>query len=187
MKNEDVTADSPPSDAAFGAAEYYDVVTDNEVLQHSTPAEALTWLFENRVDFEIGVTAVAEAITSYGPVKVYAFTREGYHATFGEHTAGWLVEQIEEHWLEEYGGEDSPFSQEQLDALAGKLAPIIQAFGASEPVWRCTKSAERVYSPEEALEMMRRENPSWFKEPDPAAEPGPDAALPPSGGDGLCS
>jgi hypothetical protein len=58
------------------------------------------------------------------------------------------------------------------------------------PVWRCSKSAERVFSVHEVLALMRDANPKWFEAPaaaPPAAEPGPNAPAPPDdGGDGNC-
>ena len=74
-----------------------------------------------------------------------------------------LAERVNDQWCEEYGDPDGDHEIDEA-ALAAELLPALTAAVARTTVWSCSQVAERTYSAEEVLAMMREDHPSWFKE-----------------------
>jgi hypothetical protein len=150
--SEDAKAD------VFGNAELYDCDEGAEVLSYESPSTAI----ERWLDGFMSPGCDAEAIIrEHAPITVYAFEREKLSDKWADVAAEWAAERLEESWQDDHGGEDSPFTDEQRASLVAELTPIFDRFARLHPVWRCSKVAERTYSEDEVIAMMR-EDTCWF-------------------------
>ena len=146
----------------FDAAEYYDCC-DSEEYVHKTPGKALTEFFG---PWSGPGEDMKKIIRKCCPIEVKAHKRRTVDDGWIVGVAHGLAESFAEKWNDEdgYGDPyDDDIPNEDLGQLACAITPVVKSFIAARlEVWACEQVAVRSYTADEALEMMREENPHWF-------------------------
>jgi len=147
----------------YETATYYDA-EDAEAYVHETPESAI----EAYLDMYMtpGCDA-AKVIAECGQITVLAHRRRDVTDGWVRNQARALTESLIEAWGEEFGNTDGSTFDEFTDAQVTKaeedLVPWIRETIGHAVVWQCEKVAERTYSADEVLAMMRVSRPEWFE------------------------
>ena len=148
----------------FENADFYDW-QDKETFTFTEPQEAI----EDQIDM-LTVRAVgAEAeIRRLGDITIHAYRRmvvptgpRGWSESIASH----LVDAVQDYWTDdEYSNPDEGLDDEVTKELQQGFTALLDKMLTKQEVWSCEKVAERTYTVDEVLAMMREDHPSWFKE-----------------------
>jgi hypothetical protein len=145
--------------AAFESAKYYDC-RDPEVLDHTEVAEALedmldTWWDKDKTPDQVLAELVPIEVKAYNPVA------KSKSSIIGR--AESVLEDLEEHFMEDYGNMDGDYefwSKDERAELLKKLEAVFEEALDKAGVWQCEVVASREFSAEEVKEIL----PEWFED-----------------------
>ena len=147
---------------AFDGALYYDC-NDSDVLEHESVEACLDEYFDSHMTREGNAEAQIRALC---PITVNAFMRKEVDDSWLSWICDALAERVSETFDEEYGNPDggSEWESDTVAGLAKKFKPIVAEFVAGNVTsWQCKQVASRTYDEDQAVAMMRQENPHWFE------------------------
>jgi hypothetical protein len=152
------------SDDAFDTATYYDIGGMTRELTHETPEEAIL----DSID-----SIESSNPSEWEPMVVYAYRRVTIPDTEVTSAAANAVESFHENICCEYGdpdGDGDLIKPEDYTALEAAIADAMRATLKNVEAWACEICAERAYSNEEIVAIVRQHRPEWLKEPDPQTD-----------------
>ena len=146
---------------AFDNAKFYDC-RDPETLTYESPEEAVERFLDYWLNPGCDVEAVIRekctplTVDAYNPKEISDDQREAW--VLG------IEAYLEEQFGEEFGDPDgAPYLDHAKDHRLALRAWVYEVI-AGEHVWACEKVAERTYTADEVVAMMREERPDWFEE-----------------------
>lgn len=153
---------APPVDP-FESASFYSCKEDNETLSYESPEEAIMYYAESFLTPGCDTEKVIR--TEVGGVDCYAYSRKRVLDTWARGMAERMLEDLTETFVDDYSGPDGEdnIDEENFEDLFERLASVAADFVAQQTVWQCEQVAERTYSVEEVIAMMRQECPEWFE------------------------
>lgn len=143
----------------FDKCDYYDCDHNAETLQHEHVEDAI-------IDFVDQLTCSREdrlvaEIESRGPVTVHGWTRLEVP---DESIACWAeaaAETVRECWDEEYG---NPNDSSDLQLDLAELTELVRTAVRQSRVWACERTADREFSPDDVIAVIREHRPKWIEE-----------------------
>ena len=150
-------------------ADFWDC-TESETLQHTTIEDALSYVIDGFADPRSTVAEFEAAIREAAPFSVDCYARfqwtaelvDGYAVRVCDALCDWFDE-------DEYFGhpDDSLVSllcADEKEAIKQKAAELVSEFSKHAKPWCCRVVGTVVIEADEAVQMMRAANPTWFVE-----------------------
>jgi hypothetical protein len=126
----------------FDSADYYTPYGDAESFTAETVEEAIREYEDEGGIVENGVT-------------LYAHKRRAVPENWAEGEAEHLAESLSDDYEDEFGGGDSRMIDGvYMEHLEKELRLIVRQLIKDCPTWQCEPVSKRIYSPEEAAEIL---------------------------------
>jgi hypothetical protein len=143
--------------SSFNACEFFDCA-DSEVLTWSSPVEAIRHFIGDFLSPDTTPEEVRAAVVQRCPLVVSGYAREQVDEARRRAFVSALCAKLLEDYEEEYGdprGESKFISDAALTEVRRLMRVAVDRFCESARAWPCRKVAERSYSVEEIMEIMR--------------------------------
>lgn len=141
----------------FDNAELYDAC-EADPIRHETPEAAVKERVQQLLDPRTEAT-FDQQVLAVGEVGVTAFNREVITFQFIRSLLERLADTVSDAWAEDYGDyeEQDSLPDDAKAAFVEAIRPHVLTLLESKPVFRCVPVGDRVYSPQQVLEIMKGE------------------------------
>lgn len=150
-------------------ADYWDCM-ESETLQHTTIEDALSYVIDSHLSLKHTVAEVEQAIRSAAPYEVDCYARNQWTDGAVGNYAGYVFDALCERFDddEDFGDPDEYVAKkldaEQKAAVMAAARALVVEFAKHAKPWCCGVVGTVMIEADEAVQMMREANPTWFQE-----------------------
>jgi len=151
-------------------ADYWDCC-ESERLTHTTLEDALGYVIDGWLDPRQSAEEVEQTIRRHAPYEAECYARNQWSDANIGHYANYMFDALCEHFdeCEDFGDPDeyvhSKLDIDQKAAIMLAAGAFVAEFAKHTKPWGCGHVGTVVIEADEAVQLMREANPTWFDKP----------------------